>query len=530
MIEQIQTKLDRINEKDQGKPRKKIAILGAGMAGLVAAYELDRLGHQVIVYEANKDRVGGRAWTHRFEDGQYHELGAMRFPKEHDYTRYYANLCGLTFRTFINHHDDDDAMYYFRGISCKHSEWETHLLPELQLTEFEKWMIHNGPIPAAAKGKQLLNLLVYPMEQAIHEITSNPFDLDALLGQGPLTDRVEELDSLSMGDYLRKFITSTDGLALIGAVTGLEVWWDKAVTMFVREEVAIAERLKDQGIENSGIEEIVGGTDLLPSGMLHLLSQSNVEVKMRHKVEAIEKKNQTINLQINGKILTYDYVICTLPFSILRQLTIIGLTPPKMSAIRNMNYASSTKVLLNTKNRFWESNYAIKGGGSQMDLINRQIYYPSDNVSAKEKGFISISSIHGAVQQFDSKELSDPDACNNPGVIVGSYCWGQDARRLAPLSNEERTNVIVEAVSNIHPELLEKGMVKDSASISWDQYRFSSGAFCFMKPGDFTHYYYDAIRPEGKLYFAGEHCSLDNGWIQGSLISTLNAVEQLIDN
>ena len=115
MIEQIQPKLDRIKKADQNRPRKKIAVLGAGMAGLVAAYELASLGHEVVIYEAN-DRIGGRAWTHRFDDGQYHEFGAMRFPMEHDHTRYYAKKCGLSFRTFIKHHDEPNSFYFIKGV------------------------------------------------------------------------------------------------------------------------------------------------------------------------------------------------------------------------------------------------------------------------------------------------------------------------------------------------------------------------------------------------------------------------------
>src|SRR5690606_35352668 len=134
MIEQIQPKLDRIKNADQNRPRRKVAVLGAGMAGLVAAYELASLGHLVTIYEAS-ERISGRAWTHRFDDGQYHELGAMRFPKEHDHTRYYAAKCGLSFRTFINHHDEPDSFYFIKGILTEKSAWDTKLLPELNLTE-----------------------------------------------------------------------------------------------------------------------------------------------------------------------------------------------------------------------------------------------------------------------------------------------------------------------------------------------------------------------------------------------------------
>jgi len=64
---------------DQGSNRKRIAIIGGGIAGLVSAYELSQLNHQVTVLEADS-RLGGRIKTHYFSDDTYGELGAMRIP------------------------------------------------------------------------------------------------------------------------------------------------------------------------------------------------------------------------------------------------------------------------------------------------------------------------------------------------------------------------------------------------------------------------------------------------------------------
>ncbi|MGF1676131.1 MAG: flavin monoamine oxidase family protein, partial [Rivularia sp. (in: cyanobacteria)] len=78
-----------INNLQSGK---KITILGAGIAGLVAAYELERLGHEVDIIEGSP-RVGGRVWTHRFgteNDAPYAELGAMRIPSSHHHTLHYV--------------------------------------------------------------------------------------------------------------------------------------------------------------------------------------------------------------------------------------------------------------------------------------------------------------------------------------------------------------------------------------------------------------------------------------------------------
>ena len=72
-------------------PAKKVVILGAGMAGLVAGFELSKLGHDVTILEA-RTRPGGRVHTLRepFSDGLYAEAGAARIPDEHELTLKYV--------------------------------------------------------------------------------------------------------------------------------------------------------------------------------------------------------------------------------------------------------------------------------------------------------------------------------------------------------------------------------------------------------------------------------------------------------
>ncbi len=80
---------------------KKIIVVGAGMAGLVAAYELLRAGHDPIILEAQQ-RVGGRIQTYRepFSDGLYAEAGAMRLPKSHTLTMAYVEKFKLKTQPF----------------------------------------------------------------------------------------------------------------------------------------------------------------------------------------------------------------------------------------------------------------------------------------------------------------------------------------------------------------------------------------------------------------------------------------------
>lgn len=75
----------------------KIGILGGGLAGLYAAFELRKLGADITILEASESRIGGRVYTFYFDrDGYYYgELGAMRIPVSHQTTWHYINLFKL---------------------------------------------------------------------------------------------------------------------------------------------------------------------------------------------------------------------------------------------------------------------------------------------------------------------------------------------------------------------------------------------------------------------------------------------------
>src|SRR5262245_11063099 len=82
-------------------PAKRIIVIGAGLAGLSAAYELVQAGHDVTVLEARR-RPGGRVFTLRdpFAEGLYAEAGANRIPNHHHFTLNYVKLFGLALVPF----------------------------------------------------------------------------------------------------------------------------------------------------------------------------------------------------------------------------------------------------------------------------------------------------------------------------------------------------------------------------------------------------------------------------------------------
>jgi monoamine oxidase len=234
-----------------------------------------------------------------------------------------------------------------------------------------------------------------------------------------------------------------------------------------------------------------------------------------------------------GQVLSAKQVLTTIPFSVMRRLDLSGFSDDKLTSIRSLNYAAASKVILNMKERFWETRYGIFGGASISDRMARQTYYPSDHADENTetpapkspdlpRGVAGIAMLHRSI-------LKSPNhRAGGPGVLLASYTLGQDATRMAALAPSERESVSMKDISRYHPEIEDPGMVIGSASMAWSTYPWSAGAFSFLWPRQLGRLYQAAIRNENQVYFAGEHCSTDQAWIQGALISALRAVEEIV--
>lgn len=507
----IQTQLAQIAQLNAGCPRKHVTILGAGMAGLVAAYELRALGHTVRVYEGSS-RVGGRVWTHRFEDGTYGELGAMRIPCHHDFTRHYVTKLGLSLRQFVSAHQNPEAFYDIGGCQLRIKDAPRLLYPQFPLSPEQE---------AAPKAPDMLNRVLIDV---IEGLTQD--ERAALLNQDLVSERLRKLDRTSLGDFLLQR-AGAGARELIGLATGLESFFGCAMTMFLRDALQS---------EGERLDEIVGGMDLLPRGLAAAIAPAiefDTEVCGIHRATDGTGKVDVAVRRRGGTSVTRepcDYVICTLPFTVLRRLDISPqFSPGKMRAIGTMHYASSTKVLLHCSARFWETRYGIYGGASQSDQLIRAVYYPSDNASVgvPVAPAAPYSTLYSGLPALTPGPLAPPEG--RPGVLLGSYTWEDDARRLGALPEPERIAAVKQGIARFHREITNPGVVDDHASMFWDSYRgMGGGTFSFLAPGQHADLFADAIAPEGNVFFAGEHCSLDNAWIQGALVSALRAVEGVV--
>jgi len=467
---------------DPGKPLH-VVIVGAGLAGLVAAYELEKRGHRVTILEADPRHVGGRVRTLRLKDGLYGEAGAMRIPTRHELTRHYVREFGLPLRNFV--HSNPQAYYFFRG--------------ERQRRADVAKLGHLYALPDSERGKSPDDFFDMSIGRALKLLTEGEGkDLSAIT---PTTARIRAFDQQSLQQLAEQAGLSAEAIEFFAVASGSEALMSSAATETLREELL--------EVWSQGFDEIVGGTDRLPAAFA-----AKLRTKPRSGCEVITL-TQSADKQRAGAIYRQDgarkqvegdFLLCTLPCPVLSRIEAQPeLSGPKWRAIRELNYDSSTKVLAVARRRFWETDDGIYGGGTFTDLPLATAYYPSDNAQAK------------------SDKVS-----RGPGVMLASYSWGQAARRLASLDHPARGEVVLRHLARVHPQLREPGIVRETRSWSWDNHPLSGGAFAWFMPGQHTALYADLVAPEGRIHFAGEHASLTHTWMQGALESGLRATREML--
>lgn len=458
-----------------------VVIVGAGIAGLCAAYELQERGHTYVLLEAEPKHIGGRIRTLRFGDGLHGEAGAMRIPAAHELTHHYIERFKVPIRSVIG--SNPNAYLYLRGERARVRDARS--LGKLYcLNENER-----GKSPDELWSDLILSKLA----------AMSP-DEKAGLISSVMPETIKQFDHQTLAQLAHAKGMSREALEYLTGAYKLEsVSTRVAVAEFLMEEV--------QGIWTRSLHEIVGGTEKLTEAFVERL---HVKPRLGCEVIAIQqdgKRSAAIYTKRGEQHRKEgDFVLCTVPFPVLRRIDASpAFSPRKQRAMRQLHYESATKVLAVTKRRFWETDDGIYGGSTSTDLPPQGTFYPSDNASAK-----------------------DPTVSAQASVFLASYAWGTAAQFVDRLPPAERATFQVDQLSRIHPQLAERGMVKKSVAWSWDDHRWSGGAFVVPAPGQRT-LLADAASSEGRVFFAGEHCSVHHSWIQGALESALLAVRDMVN-
>jgi monoamine oxidase len=450
-----------IGERFAPVRRKKVIIVGAGMAGLVAAYELKRAGHEPLIIEGQQ-RVGGRVLTLRqpFTEGQYAEVGAMRIPRAHDLTLEYIAKFGLPTNDFTM--DNPNAYCFIGGRRLRISQANA----DPGLLGFE-----TTPRERSHTAGSLWMDAIEPLLRMLR--TDGPTAWDEI---------VSIYDQYSTREYLEARGWSEAAIEMYGLVANQEAVMNSSFLEVFRE---------DAGNYYTNMLEIQGGTDRLPYAFLPELSQN---IRFGAKMIALNQSPDDVTVfyqtAAGREQVTADYAIIAVPFPVLRHVEVLKpFSRAKQRAIRQLHYDASAKILFQCRRRFWEEDDGIFGGGTITDLPIRNLFYPDHG---RETG---------------------------RGVILASYTWSEDAQRWGSLSPSDRIAQALNDVAQIHPQVLREFEV--GASWMWHDDEFAGGAFALFDPGQHRLLHDQIVAPEGRIHFAGEHASLYHAWIQGAIESGL---------
>ena len=446
---------------------RKIIVIGAGMAGLVAGYELKRAGHDVKILEA-RERVGGRILTLRepFSDGLYAEAGAMRLPSTHKFVQAYIQKLGLQTSEFTK--ANPNSFFYING--HKHFRSEVEHDPASLGFDF-----------AGPNGDQTVIQLWGDLIQH----TAERLEADA--------EYWDELRS-RYGDYsfynfLRSQQWSTDAISALALIEGLETVFDTSFLHILQLELQWL---------GADMTQIVGGMDRLPMAFLPELEN---RIQFGAEMVALDYTADSVTIHYRSHagldLVTGDFAIVTMPYSVLRFVDVLKpFSPGKQMVLRQLHYVNAMKVFLQCRRRFWEEDEGLFGGSTITDLPIRQIQYPDHNRETKQ------------------------------GVLMGSYTYGEEANRWTSRSPEDRVTQTLKYVAMIHPQVTreyEKGVFK-----VWSEDKFSGGAFAVFEPGEEARLSTHIVTPEGPIHFAGEHTSFKKRtWIEGAVESGLRAAQEV---
>ncbi|KAI0285581.1 hypothetical protein BC826DRAFT_1093616 [Russula brevipes] len=301
---------------------------------------------------------------------------------------------------------------------------------------------------------------------------------------------VDGYDNYSFRFYLSSVLGwPTDVIDFIETVTSQTNQFSLSVTEIVMEFIDFSTK---------EWSTIAHGMSRLPLAMAHLVGYKNVTFNAR--VTGIHNENDgRVTVSISGRNnATFDKVIMAIPPSALKMIA----DRPAWSTHKELAIHG-----LAFKTRFWErvGSVPCRGGQSTTDLPIRWIVYPSNGIGE-----------------------------DGPGVLL-VYSWMTDADAWLPLTPEERRNLALANLAEIYNGQVDTkdgsvinvyDLIMSTSDAVWSA-RNSTGDAKFL-PGQFTSRFEAARRPEGSVYFAGEHLSRHHTWIAGALESAWETVSSII--
>jgi monoamine oxidase len=469
-----------------------VLVLGAGMAGLVAAYELRNAGYQVQVLEYNA-RAGGRNWTLRggdrytelggetqecrFDPGLYINPGPWRLPYHHRGMLSYCKRLGVALEPFVqvNYNAYLHGSKAFGGkpqrLRTVKADYEGHVA-EL-LAKATQGHALDADVTSADREILLGSLRFWGALDKNYKFvkgqdSSERRGFDRHPGGG-LSARPEFSEPVAMSEVLN---------AGLWAALPINALYDMQTTMF-------------QPVGGMGQVGQAFGRELAP-----LIRYNAKIVEIRQDARGVSATYEDMSAGSSRQTARADWCVCTIPLSILGQIP-MNVGTPMTEAIAAVPYSTGLKVGLQFKRRFWEQDEEIYGGITYTDLPIGQISYPSSNFFADGKG-----------------------------VLLGAYIWDMlNSESFSAMAPAERVSKAVECGQQIHPQYAQE--FDNGIAVAWHRVPSAMGCFGLWTDATRARHYDNLCAFDGRIVLAGEHASYLPAWQEGAVTSALDAIGRL---
>ena len=493
----------------RGAP-KRVIVIGAGMAGLSAAYRLVQAGHDVTVLEAS-ERAGGRVRTVRapFSEGLASEQGATFLPGAH--------------RLLMN---------YIFG--------EFALLPLWPMVSRIRGSVYSletfGNRLSSDKLRNLPGATEREQGMSINDLFSEYlFALAAKIGDPraegwPSAELLDRFDTVSLMDALLRDTGASP--AVIGLIRrGYLDCWGEGIehtsALWILRDLAITSPApygpaaepyrfnhqfdeplsRDVGLPGGwpfdahGTYRIVAGNDALPNAFAQS-PELKARIRYRSPVTAIAPSpsggvSVTVGSEGAPETLDAEHVVCAIPFTMVQQIRITTpLSDGKANAIRALPSTSVCRVQLEFSKRFWEVMSMNPSVSTDLD-------------------------IRMVIEQTPGRPETDLG-------ILESYSAGDAARRLGAMSENVRIKAVLRDLDDLFVGLASTCFTR-AVSVAWNEEPWARGAYAVAYPGMMRTIGPHLATAEGVVHFAGDHTSSAPGWIEGALESGHRAAREVND-
>jgi len=474
---------------------KSVLVLGAGIGGLTAAYELQKAEYQVEVLEA-AERAGGRSFTVRrndvieqaglpdqtcrFDAGLYFNAGPGRIPYHHQALIGYCRDFGVELEVYVMEDRaapfQTDKAFAGKPVHDRQVANDTRgYIAELLAKAIDKRALDDEL--GAGERRDLLALLavfgdVDPDEHYKYGGSSRSgYQVPpAVVEPGEIQPPLPLRELLASRFWDHRFYQPEDyewQATMFQPVGGM----DQVVRAFERR--VGAERIT-RGAEVVKVETSATGVQ--------------VTIRRRGKGSAPEVKKA-------------DYCISTIPLPLLRKLIDNdSFAADFKSAVAAARFEAAAKVGWQAEQRFWESpSNQVYGGISWIDHPITQFWYPSS-------GFLGAK-----------------------GVLTGAYNYADTARKFGALPLDQRLMLATQGAERLHPEFLKHVKTELGLSIAWQQVPHQQGGWADWdwSKSEQAAAYDRLLAPDKRFFVCGDQVSYLSGWQEGAILSAHHVVRQL---